>query len=197
LDAFGISRLNPFKAVGMRLFEAGVIKRTYAFLGKDVSADIHDDNCTTINNLPTCTASATLDWALAEPEMNPNGTMNKPVVAIQQVGTNIRVSWVYVSGPPPAYTNPLTTYYIEWSSDNFVSVDGAGHSVAGATPLWIQKPATTDWSSFIDVPIATSFTSGSPTTEWKFRVYAGLPAVAINNDASDCYIQVSGVATCN
>ncbi len=178
-NAFGIARLLPSSSVGMRLFDnTGKIRYTYAFVGGAVSPDIHDDNCSTVNNLATCNTSTVLDWSVAEAAINTTpgqeGTMNKPVAAADVVGGKLRISWVYI----PDVTVTGTTYdYTTLTPRHYqIEVVPASGTIA---ERFIDIPTlTTAQTNTLDVDVTTiPYSNTSQAYKFRVIVFVGITKV--------------------
>jgi len=180
--AYMISNLVANTPVGVRLFNGTNIRNSYVFIAGG-AASPHDKDCS--NNYAACTGPVSITWAV-QPYMNGNGTMNKPILAFQKVGTDIKVSWVYISGAPPTYTNAATDYFIEWSDDDFTTTNGDG-----SVPLDDSSLANTKWHDSILIPInATNFPLGA--SPYKFRIRVGAPGGVYSESTTDCFTRNTG-----
>jgi hypothetical protein len=173
--AYAITYLSPNSPVGLRLFDpvSNRIKSAYVFTASGPSAP-HDTNCS--GNYTSCSGPTPISWTTPA-YMNADGTMNKPIIAIRLKGTNIKVSWVYIAGPPPTYVNPSLAYTIEWPTDEFASVEGSRN----ITP-------NTRWHDFTLIrKLDPSFSN--PAVAYKFRVRLS-SAGPSSDGSSDCYTPV-------
>jgi hypothetical protein len=169
--AFSIIYLQANTPVGLRLFDPGTnqIRSSYVFIAGGPSVP-HDINCS--GNYASCSGPTSISWT-PPPYMNPNGTMNKPIIALRLEGTNLKISWVYIAGSPPTYTNPATNYTIEWTISNFPIVEGS-----------VTVTGSTKWHDSILVPLASLPDVG---TNYRFRIRVGV-AGPTSDSSVDCFI---------
>jgi hypothetical protein len=169
--AYSIIYLQANTPVGFRLFDpvTNQVRSSYVFIAGGPSTP-HDTNCS--GNYNSCSGPTPISWTPPS-YMNADGTMNKPILAMNIVGTDLKVSWVFIAGPPPAYTNPPTNYTIEWSVDAFASVEGS-----------ISSTNNTKWHDSILIPFTSLPDMGS---NYQFRIRVG--AAGPNSDvAPNCFI---------
>lgn len=175
-EAFAINNMKPNTPIGVRLFDGNTSQIVSSYVFITGNSGVNAVNCSNPVNYAGCGGPVNVNWVTTPSYMNANGTMNKPVIAIEKIGTNLKISWVYISGLPPGYVNPATDYHIEWSHDNFATIQGTFSLPAGNTSL----------HNFQDV--ATTFTTDDGSKAHKFRIRVGPTLTAIYSDAaSRCY----------
>ncbi|MFZ2906340.1 MAG: carboxypeptidase-like regulatory domain-containing protein [Cyclobacteriaceae bacterium] len=175
-EAFAINNMKPNTPIGVRLFNGNTSQIVSSYVFITGNAGINAIDCSNPVNYAGCGGPVNVSWGTTPAYMNADGTMNKPIIAIEKVGTNLKISWVYISGPPPGYMNPGTAYHIEWSHDNFATIQGTFSLPAGNTAL----------HNFQD--IATTFTTDDGSKAHKFRIRVGPTLTAIYSDAAPrCY----------
>lgn len=175
-EAFAINNMKANTPIGVRLFNGNTNQIISSYVFITGNNGINAFSCTNPVNYVGCGGPVNVNWTTAPPYMNGDGTMNKPVVAIEKIGTNLKISWVYVSGTPPGYSNPPTDYHLEWSHDNFTTIQGTYSLPSGNTA----------WLNYHD--LATSFTTDDGSKPHKFRIRIGPEITAIYSDAAPkCY----------
>lgn len=176
-NAHAIARMKTNQPIGVRFFEAGQVRNSYVFIGGTPSPDVFGLGCT--GPIGSCTQELIVSWVRGS-YMHPSndGRMSRPIIAVQDAGSNVRFSWVYISGPPPTYTNPATSYVIEFAEDPAFTIGLNAFNVPGSS---------TEWHNSIEIPKATidGFYSG---TQLKVRVRTALGVPPPASDAAgQCY----------
>lgn len=195
-----IARMLENQAIGLRVFDSsGNIKSTRVLIGGDPSVDVFAAGCADDNNtngqVDLCECSSEIEVSYNTPSyVNPDGTMNKPILAMKKYGSDLVVSWVYIPnvtpGTPPDYTNPLVDYFVEWSSDDFTTTEPDG-SILLSTSV-----STNAWINADTIPINGTNFPGAPTLNYKFRIRVGTPGGVYSDNSSDCVTPIGSINPC-
>lgn len=180
-EAFAINNMKPNTPIGVRLFNGNTNQIVSSYVFITGNSGINALNCSSPLNYAGCGGPVNVNWVSVPAYMNANGTMNKPIIAIDKSGSDLKISWVYIEGPPPAYTNPPKDYHIEWSHDNFVNVHGTHSLPAGDTDL----------HNFHVLHSSLITTDGS--RQYKFRIRVGPVITAVYSDTTTvCFTPDTG-----
>ncbi|QOI98428.1 MAG: carboxypeptidase regulatory-like domain-containing protein [Flammeovirgaceae bacterium] len=170
-EAFAINNMKPNTPIGVRLFNGNTNQIVSSYVFITGNSGINAINCSSPVNYAGCGGPVNVNWVSIPSYMNANGTMNKPIIAIDKSGSDVKISWVYIEGPPPTYTNPPKDYHIEWSYNDFVTVHGTYSLPTG----------NTNHHNF-HVLLSSLIADGS--RQYKFRIRLGPVISAVYSDTT-------------